>query len=122
MPLRGNRSTMCMKTATYRINIQIRFPSFQNRIRDGHRMGPGSEPNRREKNLLEHIDARIPIVEIRSAVKGGVVWRVVISLCTVDPDRCPVEGHRRERPELRRQSERSVVIISKKGRDAVDRR
>jgi hypothetical protein len=84
-------------------------------------MGPSSEPNRREKHLLEHIDARISIVKIRSAVKGGVVRRVVVPLCTVDPDRCPVEGHRRERPELRGQSERSVVIISRKGWNAIDR-
>lgn len=97
---------------TYRINIQIRFSSVVDQIRDRYVMGPAIEFGPGEKRLLELVRARIPSIRRLSVVEGGAVWSMVTPLGPNNPNRGPIEGHRGVGPELCRQSERSAVVVS----------
>jgi len=78
---------------TYRINIQIRFPSVVDQIRDGHGMVPAIEFSPSEKCLLKLVRARIPSIGSQFAVQSGTVRRMVTPLGANNPNGGPIEGY-----------------------------
>ena len=97
---------------THRIDIQIRVVCIRDRVRDRHRMQSRiGSPKTGEKDLLENICARIPVVGVSCAVEGSIVRSMVIPLGAVYPNRGAVEIQRGGGPEYRREGERAVMVI-----------
>ena len=110
-PSSQERSKKGTKPKTHPIDIQILSVWIRKRVLDRHRVeSPVGETSLSEKDLLEKICTRVPIVRVRHAVDGGVKRAVVAPLGAVYPHRRPVEGYRSGGPECRRQGKRVVAI------------